>query len=153
MFELMPKYPSQACLLHMPLFQSELAHLAYVKMTFQVPKEKGLDVLFMPSPPGYVLTSNCPTDVIYSSRSLVSKGENVLLFMVIVIPVQELMILWLEKLLRGSKHLLFLQRTRVQFQIPTWCLTIIIDSSFTGSDAFFWPLWAPDTPTLHKMYM
>lgn len=59
MFELMPMYPSQACLLQMPLFQSELAHLAYVKMTFQAPEEKGLDVLFMPSPPGYVLTSNC----------------------------------------------------------------------------------------------
>lgn len=47
----------------------------------------------------------------------------------------------LERRLRGQERWLFLQRTHVQFPVPTWKLTTICNSSFRGYNTF-WSPWA-----------
>lgn len=42
-----------------------------------------------------------------------------------------------------------LQRTRVQFQAPTWHLTRVCDSGSRASDALFWLPWAPGRHAEH----
>jgi hypothetical protein len=47
----------------------------------------------------------------------------------------------LERWLSGEEHLLFLQKTRVQFPAPTQQLTIIYkSSSWDPMPSFFWSL-------------
>ena len=45
---------------------------------------------------------------------------------------------------------MLLQRTLVQFPIPTWWLIAIHISSSNGSDILFWSLWEPGTYGVHR---
>lgn len=45
--------------------------------------------------------------------------------------------------LGGYEHLLFKQRTRIQFLELTWQLTTLCNSAFRDSDALFWPSKSP----------
>jgi hypothetical protein len=48
----------------------------------------------------------------------------------------------LERWLSSSEHWLLLQRTKVQFPVPTLWLTTMCNSSPKGSNTLFWPWWA-----------
>jgi hypothetical protein len=57
--------------------------------------------------------------------------------------------LGLEGWLRGWEYSVLLQRTRVLFPAPTWCLTVACISSSRGLDALLGPPWALE----HKLYI
>lgn len=58
--------------------------------------------------------------------------------------------LGLQRWLSCQNHLLFLQRTRVQFPALTQWLTIICDFNSRFSDSFFWLPWTPGTQKVHR---